>query len=95
MNWVGVEGGDGKASLENLPNTFCKKIREKLKSVRAIFDVFSRYRYRYRGNTCIIFTMINTIAGEHIPESIKLNNVFARYRLDSGQTTPAIFRPLE
>jgi hypothetical protein len=44
MNWVGVEGGDSKASLENLPNTFCKKIREKLKSVRVIFDVFSRYR---------------------------------------------------
>jgi hypothetical protein len=25
MNWVGVGGDDSKASLENLPNTFCKK----------------------------------------------------------------------
>jgi hypothetical protein len=41
---VGVGVGDSIASLENLPNTFCKKIRETLKSVRAIFDVFSRYR---------------------------------------------------
>ncbi len=22
-NWVGMGGGDSKASLENLPNTFC------------------------------------------------------------------------
>jgi hypothetical protein len=34
----------GTASLENLPNTFFKKIFETLKNVRAIFDVFSRYR---------------------------------------------------
>jgi hypothetical protein len=39
--------------------------------------------------------IINTIAGEHIPGSIKFNNVYARYRLDSGQTSPAIFRPLK
>jgi hypothetical protein len=50
---------------------------------------------RYRGNTCAIFEMINMIAGEHIPETIELNNVYARYRLDSGQTSPAIFRPLK
>ncbi len=49
---------------------------------------------RYRGNTCEIFKMINTIAGEHIPGSIKLNNVYARYRLDSGQTSHAIYGPL-
>jgi hypothetical protein len=39
--------------------------------------------------------MINMIAGEHIPGSIKLNNVYARYRLYSGQTSPAIFIPLK
>jgi hypothetical protein len=39
--------------------------------------------------------MINMIAGEYIPESIKVNNVYARYRLDSGKTSPAIFRLLE
>jgi hypothetical protein len=49
----------------------------------------------YRGNSCEIFKMINTIAREHIPESIKLNNVFALYQLDSRQTSPAIFRPLK
>ena len=30
--------------------------------------------------------MINSIAGEHIPESIKIKNVYSRYRLDSGIT---------
>ncbi len=30
--------------------------------------------------------MINSIAGEHIPESIKIKNVYSRYRLDSGNT---------
>ena len=30
--------------------------------------------------------MINSIAGEHIPESIKIKNVYSRYRLDSGTT---------
>jgi hypothetical protein len=50
---------------------------------------------RYRENTCEIFKMIYTIAGEHIPGSIKLNNVYAHYRLDSGQTSPAIFRHLK
>ncbi len=50
---------------------------------------------RYWGNTCEIFNMLNTIAGEHIPGSRKLNNVYARYRLESGQTSPAIFRTLE
>jgi hypothetical protein len=44
MNCVGVGGGDSTANLEILPNTFCKKIRETLKSARAIFNVFSRYR---------------------------------------------------
>jgi hypothetical protein len=39
-----LAGGDSTGSLENLPNTFFKKIRVTLKSVRAIFDVFSRYR---------------------------------------------------
>ncbi len=39
--------------------------------------------------------VINTIAGEHIPGSIKLNNVYARYRIDSGQKSPAIFRHLK
>ena len=34
----------GTASLENLPNTL-QKIRKTLKSVRAIFNVFSRYRW--------------------------------------------------
>jgi hypothetical protein len=59
-----------------------------MKSVRVIFDVPVE-------NTCEIFKMINTIAGEHIPGSKKFNNVYARYRLDSGQTSPAIFRPLK
>jgi hypothetical protein len=39
--------------------------------------------------------MTNTIAGEHIPGLIKFNNVYARYRLDSGKTSPAIFRPIK
>ncbi len=39
--------------------------------------------------------MINTIAGEHIPGSKKFNNVYARYRLYSGQASAAIFRPLK
>jgi hypothetical protein len=39
--------------------------------------------------------MINTIAGEHTPGSIKCNNVYACYQLDSRQTSPAIFRPLK
>jgi hypothetical protein len=39
--------------------------------------------------------MINMIAGEYIPESIKFNNVYASYRLDSGKTSPAIFTLLE
>jgi hypothetical protein len=49
---------------------------------QVIFDVLSRYRsiagehMRNREN--------NTIAGEYIPESIKINNVYSRYRLDSG-----------
>ncbi len=30
--------------------------------------------------------MINSLAGEHIPESIKIKNVYYRYRLDSGIT---------
>ncbi len=30
--------------------------------------------------------MINSIAGEHIPESIKIKNVYSHYRLDSGIT---------
>jgi hypothetical protein len=40
----------------------------------------------YLMNTWEISKMINTIAGEHIPGSIKLNNVYAHahYRLDSG-----------
>ena len=50
---------------------------------------------RYRENTREIFKIINTKAGEHIPGSIEINNVYARYRLDSGQTSPAIFRPLK
>jgi hypothetical protein len=50
---------------------------------------------RYRENTREIFKMINTIAGEHIPGLIELNNVYARYRLDSGQTSPTIFRDLK
>jgi hypothetical protein len=45
----------------------------------------------YRGNTCEIFKMINTIAGKHIPGSIKLNKVYARYRLESGQTSFSSF----
>jgi predicted flavoprotein YhiN len=43
MKWVGVGKGGSTASLENLRNIL-QKIREILKSVRAIFDVFSRYR---------------------------------------------------
>jgi hypothetical protein len=31
--------------------------------------------------------IIKTIAGEYIPESIKINNVYFRYRLDSGYIT--------
>ena len=34
----------GTASLENLPTHILQKIRKTLKSVRAIFNVFSRYR---------------------------------------------------
>ncbi len=34
-------------------------------------------------------------SGEHIPGSIKLNHVYAPYRLDSGETSPAIFIPLK
>ncbi len=30
--------------------------------------------------------IINSIAGEHIPEPIKIKNVYSRYRLDSGIT---------
>ncbi len=30
--------------------------------------------------------MINSIAEEHIPESIKIKNVYSRYRVDSGIT---------
>ena len=71
-----------------------QKIRETLKSVRAIFDVSSRYR-SIAGEYMINLQIINTIAGEHIPGSIKFNNVYARYRLDSGQTSPAIFRLLK
>jgi len=41
---------------------------------------------RYRVNTCEIFKMKYTIAGEHIPESIQIKNVYSRYRLDSGIT---------
>ncbi len=62
--------------------------------MQAIFEVFSAID-RYRGNTCEIFKMKNRPAGEHIPELIKLNKVYARYRLDSRQTSPDIFRPLK
>jgi hypothetical protein len=82
---------------ENLSNSFSTKIREKLNRIniclqRAIFAPIDRYQ----GNTCEIFKMINMITGKHIPEeSIKLSNVFARNRHDSGQIPPAIFRPWE
>jgi hypothetical protein len=62
MNWVGwgevivhVLYSQSRKSVKH----FLQKIREKLKIVRAIFDVFSRYQ------------------------------------LDSGQTSPAIFKPFE
>ncbi len=44
MNWVGMGGSDRTASIENLPKNFLQKIRETMKSVRAIFDVSSPYR---------------------------------------------------
>ncbi len=50
---------------------------------------------QYQENTWEIFNMINMIAGEHIPGSIKFNSVYASYRLNSGQTWPAIFIPLK
>jgi hypothetical protein len=37
---------------------------------------------RYRENTYEIFKSKNTKAGEHIPGSIKFNNVYDRYRLE-------------
>jgi hypothetical protein len=42
MHGMGV-AGDSTATLENLPNTFCKKIRETLKSFWAIFDELCRH----------------------------------------------------
>ncbi len=35
------------------------------------------------------------MAGEHILGSIKFNNVYALYRLNNAQTSPAIYRPLK
>jgi hypothetical protein len=60
-----------------------QKIRKTLKSVRAIFNVFSRYR-SIPGEHMKNREMTNSIAGEYIPESIKIKNVYSRYRLDSG-----------
>ena len=83
----------GTASLENLPNKFCKNPRN-LRVCGRFLMCFPAID-RQRENTCEIFKMINMIAGEHIPVSIEINNVYARYRLDSGKTSPAIFRHLK
>ncbi len=94
VNWVGVGGAYSTASPENLSNTYRKKSAKRWR-VRGRFLMCSPTIDRYRLNTCENFKMINTIAGEHIPVSIKLNNVYARYRLDCGQTSPGIFIPLK
>jgi hypothetical protein len=94
MNWVGMGGGDRTASLENLPNTFCKKSAKHWR-VCGRFLICLPAIDRYWENTCEIFNMINTIAGEHILGSIKFNNVYACYRLNSAQTSPAIYRHLK
>ncbi len=73
----------GTASLENLPNTFCKKSAKHWRVCGRFLMCFPAID-RYRENSCKIFKMINTIAGEHIPKSIKINNVYSRYRLNSG-----------
>ncbi len=91
---MGVGGAYSTASLENLPNTYCKKSAKHWRLCGQFLMCFPATE-GYRVNTCEIFKMINTIAGEHIPGSIKLNNVYARYRLNSGQTSPAIFIPLK
>ncbi len=78
----------------NLLNSLLTKVREKLnrtnKSLqRAIFDAFIRHWFDTGGNACDIFKMIR---GDRIPESIKLSNVVAHNRLDSGQIPSAIFK---
>ncbi len=85
-------GGGG-----DLPNSFLTKVREKLNRTnislqRAIFDAFIRHWFDTGGNACDIFKMIR---GDRIPESIKLSNVVAHNRLDSGQIPSAIFRSWE
>ena len=94
VNWVVVGGAYSTARLKNLPNTYCKKSAKHWRVCGRFLMCFPAID-RYRVNTCEIFKMINTIAGEHILGSIKLNNVYACYRLDSGQTSPAYFRPLK
>jgi hypothetical protein len=72
----------GTASLENLSNKFGKNPRN-LRVCGRFLMCFPAID-RKRENTCEIFKMINTIAGEHMPESIQIKNVYSRYRLDSG-----------
>jgi hypothetical protein len=71
------------ASLENLPNTFCKKSAKHWRVCGRFLMCFPAID-RYRENTWKIVKMTNSIAGEYIPESIKIKNVYSRYRLDSG-----------
>ncbi len=84
----------GTASHENLPNTFCKNSAKHWWVCGRFLMCFPAI-YRYRENTWKIVKRTNSIAGEYIPESIKIKNVYYRYRLDSGQTSPAILRLLE
>jgi hypothetical protein len=84
MNCVGVGGGDSTANLEILPSTFCKKIRETLKSVLAIFDVFSRYRSipgdwgEYSGGTSLV---IESIYSGKIHNSIEFSTPVATWKV--------------
>ncbi len=97
--WYNELDGDGgrwlySQSWKSAKPTFCKKSAKHWR-VCGRFLMCLPAIDRYRENTCEIVKIMNTIAEEHIPGSIKFNNVYARYRLDSGQTSPTIYRPLK
>ncbi len=56
------------------------------------FYMFSRH-WSIRGGILYMWNLQNTIMGECIPRSLRLNFVFARNRLNSGYMSPAIFGP--
>ncbi len=89
MNWVGM----GEVTVQPVLK-ICKKSTKHWR-VCGWFLMSLPDIEQYLVNTCEIFKMINMIAWEHILGSIKFNNVHARYRLYSGQTSPTIFRPLK